>query len=56
MTVLTVTHDATLEDFVLHISTIPDSVRLEFQQLPGHTGFVMPGNQLSEEVFPYWQG
>lgn len=46
MTMLNIYHGDPL-DFVLHISTVLDSVSLWFQLLPGHTGFLDPRNHSS---------
>lgn len=42
---LTIIHDDSLEDFVLHIPTLLGSVSLEFQLLPDQIGFLLPGDQ-----------
>lgn len=56
VTMFTIIHGDSLEDFVLHIPTILGSVNLELQLLPGQIGFLLPGDQLSNKVFPHWQG
>lgn len=47
MTMLSIYHGDPLEDFVLHISTVFGSLSLGFQLLPGHIGFLLPRDHLS---------
>lgn len=47
MTMLSIYHGDPLEDFVFHISTVFGSVSLGTQLLPGHIGFLIPRDHLS---------